>query len=468
MKKKNVILLVDDEEIFLRNIGEVLTGEGYEVLKASECNEALSIIKDKNPDIMLLDECLPGTDGLDILKQAKQINPEIMVVMISGYGTIDLAVKAVKLGAYDFLKKPIRIEPLKLVVNRALEVKFMRDEIFSLRTSSDGSSFRVEDTMIGKSAEIKKVYDMVYRIAETPNCTVLILGESGTGKELVARAIHAVSTKEKDGKFIDINCAALTESLLEAELFGYESGSFTGASKKGKVGLFEAANGGCIFLDEIGEMALTLQAKLLRVLQEKKIRHVGGLNAIAINTRVIASTNRDLETEVREKRFREDLFYRLNVFPIKIPPLRERKEDIMLLAKHFVKKFNSECGKDVRAISDTAQDLLYQYEWPGNVRELGNVIERAMILSSGDTITEDCLALNQKRDFNKISEDKKSDGNNDNSSLAEMEKRHIISVLEKVNGQRASAARILGINRTTLYNKMKAYDLGNVGNGSEK
>lgn len=461
MKKKNVILLVDDEEIFLRSIGEVLTGEGYEVLKASEPDKAFAIIKERNPDILLLDQCLQNTEGLEILKQVKQTNPEIMVVMISGYGTIDLAVKAVKYGAYDFLKKPVRMEHLKLMVNRALEVKSMRDEIFNLRTLSDGKSLRVEETLIGNSPEIKKVYDLVYRVAETPNCTVLILGESGTGKELVARAIHAISTKESNGKFIDINCAALTESLLESELFGYESGSFTGASKKGKVGLFEAANEGCIFLDEIGEMALTLQAKLLRVLQEKKLRHIGGLTEISINTRVVASTNRDLEEEVKNKTFREDLFYRLNVFPIKIPPLRDRKEDVLLLAKHFIRKFNTECGKNVRAISDEAQSLLYEYGWPGNVRELGNVIERAMILSAGETITVDNLALNSKKIESEIKTD--IDVDTGNLSLAEIEKRHIITVLEKVKGQRAAAARILGINRTTLYNKMRTYDLGSAG-----
>ncbi|MGR3179065.1 MAG: sigma-54-dependent transcriptional regulator [Candidatus Anammoxibacter sp.] len=454
MKKKTLILLVDDEEIFLRNMEEILSAAGYDVLKASSEESALALVREKNPDIMLQDMCLPGTDGIEILKKAKQINPEIIVIMVSGYGTIDLAVKAVKLGAYDFLKKPIRIDPLKLAINRALEVKSMRDEIFNLRTSSNEKSFRVEDTLIGKSAAIKGVYDMVYRVADTPNSTVLILGESGTGKELVARAIHAISTKGKEGKFVDINCAALTESLLESELFGYESGAFTGASKKGKIGLFEAANDGCIFLDEIGEMALSLQAKLLRVLQEKTVRHIGGLNDIPINTRVIASTNRALKEEVANKGFREDLYYRLNVFPITIPPLRERKEDIILLAKHFVKQFNSECGKDVRVISDDAQKMLYEYEWPGNVRELANVIERAMILSNGDTINTDNMALDQK-----ITLDKDSSGETNNCTLAEMERKHIINVLESENGQRASSARILGINRTTLYNKMKEYDL---------
>ena len=454
MKKKNLILLVDDEEIFLRSIEEILSGVGYDVLKASNEESALMVVREKNPDIMLLDMCLPGTDGLEILKKTKQINPEIIVLMVSGYGTIDLAVKAVKLGAYDFLKKPIRAEPLKLAINRALEVKSMRDEIFNLRTSSSEKSFRVEDTLIGKSTAIKGVYDMVYRVAETPNSTVLVLGESGTGKELVARAIHAISTKGKECKFVDINCAALTESLLEAELFGYESGAFTGASKKGKIGLFEAACDGCIFLDEIGEMAISIQAKLLRVLQEKTVRHIGGLNDIAINTRVIASTNRDLRVEVANKGFREDLYYRLNVFPIVIPPLRERKEDIILLAKHFVKKFNSECGKDIRVISDDAQKMLYEYEWPGNVRELANVMERAMILSNGDTINTDSMALDQKIKINKD-----SDEEFDSCTLAEMEKKHIINVLENENGQRVSSARILGINRTTLYNKMKEYGL---------
>lgn len=456
MKKRNVILLVDDEEIFLRNTSEVLSLEGYEVLTATESERALAIIRERNPDIMLLDQCLPGSDGLEILNRARGINPEIMAIMVSGYGTIDLAVKAVKSGAYDFLKKPIRMEQLKLAINRALEVKSMRDEIFNLRTSSDGIKVRIEDRLIGQSKEIKKVYDMVYRVAESPNSTVLILGESGTGKELVARAIHALSTKDKEGKFIDINCAALTESLLEAELFGYESGAFTGASKGGKMGLFEAANAGCIFLDEIGEMPLGLQARLLRVLQERKIRHVGGLKDIVINTRVIASTNRNLEEEVANKRFREDLYYRLNVFPIRMPSLRERRGDILLLARYFIKKLNSECGKNISGISDEAQECLYQYDWPGNVRELKNVIERAMILSSGDVIMPESLALNLK-----IGRDELMDANNniDSSSLADMEKRHIMNILNKVNGQRVTAARLLGINRTTLYNKMRTYGL---------
>lgn len=456
MKKRNIILLVDDEEIFLRNISEVLTLEGYEVLTATESEGALAIVRERNPDIILLDECLPGTDGLEFLNQTRQINPEILAIMVSGYGTIDLAVKAVKSGAYDFLKKPIRIEQLKLVINRALEVRSMRDEIFNLRRSSDGIKVMLEDILIGQSKEIKKVYDMICRVAKSPNSTVLILGESGTGKELAARAIHALSTKDKGGKFVDINCATLTESLLEAELFGYESGAFTGASKSGKMGLFEVANGGTIFLDEIGEMPLGLQARLLRTLQERRIRHVGGLKDIAINTRVIASTNRNLEEEVRNKRFREDLYYRLNVFPIRMPSLRERKGDILFLARYFIKRLNSECGKDIRAVSDQAQELLYLYDWPGNVRELKNVIERAMILSSGDVIMPENLAMDLKRDRDELMD---ANNNMDASSLADMEKRHIVNILNKVNGQRATAARLLGINRTTLYNKMRLYGL---------
>lgn len=468
MKKKGRILLVDDEEIFLRNIEEVLSGEGFDIQKAFDGNGAFSAIREARPDIMLLDMCLPGTDGLEILKYAKEHSPETIVIMISGYGTIDLAVKAVKLGAYDFLKKPVRIEQLKLVINRAVEMKSMRDEIFNLRTSSNGKHFKMEDMMIGKSAPIKEVYDLVYKIARMPCSTVLILGESGTGKELVARAIHAISTKESGGEFVDINCAALTESLLEAELFGYESGAFTGASKKGKIGLFEAAESGCIFLDEIGEMELTLQAKLLRVLQERTVRHIGGLNDIAINTRVIASTNRDLAKEVEERRFRDDLYYRLNVFPITIPPLRERRDDIPLLARHFIKKFNAECGKEVRVLSDEAQELLHNYGWPGNVRELGNIIERAMILSTGDTIDAGDLAIDRKADGGdapvSITAEEGEDGRDValadcTSTLAEMERRHIVGVLEEQGGQRAAAARVLGINRTTLYNKLKAYGL---------
>ena len=454
MKKKNVVLLVDDEEIFLKNISEALKSAGYEVLKANDEKKALSAVREKNPDVMLLDMCLGGADGIDILKEVKRSNPEVIVIMVSGYGTIDLAVKAVKLGAYDFLKKPIRIEPLKLAINRALEVKSMRDEIFNLRTSSRENVFKIEDKLIGKSVAIKNVYDMVFRVASAPNSTVLILGESGTGKEIVARAIHAISTKEKSGRFVDINCAALTESLLETELFGYESGAFTGASKKGKDGLFEIANDGCMFLDEIGEMDMHLQAKLLRVLQEKQIRHIGGLNDIPINTRVIASTNRNLEDEVEKKNFREDLFYRLNVFPIKVPPLRDRKEDIVLLTKHFVKKFNTECSKDIRTVSDEALQMLKDYAWPGNVRELENVVERAMILATGDTITSDELALSGKKVAVNNNGKPKS-----NCTLAEMEKTHILDVLEDQKGQRAASARILGINRTTLYNKMKTYDL---------
>ncbi len=453
MKKKNVVLLVDDEEIFLRNISEALESAGYEVLKANDDKKALSAVHEKNPDVMLLDMCLGGADGIDILKEVKKTNPEVIVIMVSGYGTIDLAVKAVKLGAYDFLKKPIRIEPLKLAINRALEVKSMRDEIFNLRTSSGENGFRIEDKLIGKSPAIKNVYDMIYRVADTPNSTVLILGESGTGKEIVARAIHAISTKENGGRFVDINCAALTESLLESELFGYEGRAFTGASKDGKEGLFETANEGCMFLDEIGEMDMHLQAKLLRVLQEKQIRHIGGLNDIPINTRVIASTNRNLEEEVEKKNFREDLYYRLNVFPIKVPPLRDRQEDIILLTKHFVKKFNSECSKDIRTVSAEAQQMLKNYDWPGNVRELENVVERAMILATGDTITPNELALSSKKAAIN------SNGIEKCSTIAEMEKLHIINVLEEQKGQRASTARILGINRTTLYNKMKAYDL---------
>ena len=344
------------------------------------------------------------------------------------------------------------------MVSKALGTQALRREVLELRLQQQriyGGG--TNGILIGQSEQIKKIYRFIKQVSKSSTSTVLIQGESGTGKELVAMAIHNTSSR-KDYRFMEINCAALTESLLEAELFGYEKGSFTGAAVTGKPGLFEVANKGTVFLDEIGEMSISLQAKLLRALQERRFKRVGGVNDIRVDIRVIASTNRNLEEEVKSGTFRKDLFYRLNVLPIYIPPLKERKADIIILTKHFLQKFNTEFSKNIRNISEQAEKMLLYYGWPGNVRELRNVIERAVLLSSGDTLSpEHIMICQEKKEYTDFTDE--SEPILESRSLASMERILISKVLKETSWRRAEAAKILGINRTTLYNKIKEYGL---------
>jgi DNA-binding NtrC family response regulator len=458
VKPDALILIVDDEETIRSSLKEALSEEGHEVFVAQDCEEAFKKIEDILPDLILVDLRMPGMDGMTMLEKVRAKDPTMLVIVMTGYGTIDSAVEAMKLGAYDYLAKPFKLDHLKLVVEKALGTQALRREVLELRAKQQrdygGES---NGQLVGQSEQIKKIYRFIKQVSKSSTSTVLIHGESGTGKELVAKAIHNTSTR-KEHHFMEINCAALTESLLEAELFGYEKGSFTGAAAAGKPGLFEVANKGTVFLDEIGEMSISLQSKLLRVLQERRFKRVGGVHDIEVDIRVVASTNRNLEEEVEKGTFRKDLFYRLNVLPVYIPPLRERKDDIVVLTKHFIQRFNVEFSKNVRQVSEQTEKMLLDYGWPGNVRELRNVIERAVLLLSGDTITPEHVMICPEKKVYKEGTDG-AEPVLESRSMEEMEKMLICKVLKDTSWRRTEAAKILGINRTTLYNKIKEYGL---------
>jgi len=388
--------------------------------------------------------------GLDLLREIKAHDPNILVILLTGHGSVDTAVSAMKAGAFDYLEKPFKMEHVKVVVDKALSTQSLMREVLRLREKTDVTG---NANIIAVSKEMKKIFEHVKIIAQSPSSTVLIQGESGTGKELIANYIHMMSARNKY-RFMEINCAALTENLLEAELFGYEKGSFTGASTTGKAGLFEATQRGTMFLDEIGEMGLPLQAKLLRVLQERKFKRVGGVDDINVDVRIVASTNRNLEEEVKKGNFRKDLFYRLKVLPVYLCALKERKDDIVPLAKHYIEKFNKEFNKEVNGLTPEIKSILKKYEWPGNVRELKNVIERAVLLSNNSAISAEHLLLGPETEMNDIGQDEEVD-----QSISTVEKQHITEILKETSWRMTKASKILGINRTTLYNKIKHYDI---------
>ncbi|MFQ5962941.1 MAG: sigma-54-dependent transcriptional regulator [Candidatus Scalinduaceae bacterium] len=444
------ILVVDDEETIRFCLKETLEEEGYKVYAEEKAENSLGLIKKVIPDLIILDLKMPGMNGIELLREIKSFDQNILVILLTGHASVDSAVDAMKAGAFDYLEKPFKIEHIKVVVDRALSTQTLMREVVRLRAKSGVTGF---ENIIAVSKEMKKVFEDSEIIAKTPSSTVLIQGESGTGKELIANYIHMMSSRVKH-RFVEINCAALTENLLEAELFGYEKGSFTGASSLGKAGLFEAAQRGSIFLDEIGEMGLPLQAKLLRVLQEKRFKRVGGIDDINIDVRIIASTNRNLEEEVEKGNFRRDLYFRLRVLPIYICPLRERKDDILPLVKYFINKFNKEFNKNVNNISPETEEVLINYGWPGNVRELRNVIERAVLLSNKDTLTAEHVLL-----VNVLGTKRKNEDDDGGCSIAAIERKHIAKVLKETSWRMTKASKILDINRTTLYNKIKQYGI---------
>lgn len=463
MSSKAIILIVDDEETIRLSIKEFLSGLGYDVIAAETSEHALEKINEFLPDLVLLDLRLPNMCGIELLEKVKKRDPNALIIVMTGYGSIDSAVEAMKMGAHDYLEKPFKTEHLKLVVEKALGTQALRREVLELRAQQCSFADEPGAVIIGNSYQMKEIYNLIKQVAKSPSTTVLIQGESGTGKELVARAIHHLSSR-KNGRFVDINCAALTESLLEAELFGYEKGSFTGAITTGKPGLFEVADKGTIFLDEIGEMGITLQAKLLRILQERQFKRVGGINDIKIDVRVIASTNRNLEEEVESDNFRKDLYYRLKVLPIYIPPLRERKDDIMLLVKHFVHKYNNEFNKNIHQIPPETEKMLLEYKWPGNIRELKNVIERAVLITGNGILHPELgVTIDLRKGCAENTNGMNTNVENNEAinirSLANIERQHIQKVLNETSWRRTEAAKILGINRTTLYNKIKEYGL---------
>ncbi|MBW1909227.1 MAG: sigma-54-dependent Fis family transcriptional regulator [Deltaproteobacteria bacterium] len=440
------ILFVDDEREILSVVENFLSPQGYRLTVVDNGLKALELIKEKNFDIVFTDLNMPEFSGLELLTAIKEYRPETEVIIVTGYGTIESAIKAVKFGSYDYLLKPIKLERIKILIDRIIEKKKLQNEnIFLKKRLKERYKY---DELIGISPKMQEIYEIIDRISLS-SPIVLIQGESGTGKELVARVIHKNSDR-KDKPFIPVNCGAMVEGLLESELFGYVKGAFTGAFSD-KIGLFEAAQGGTIFLDEIAEITPALQVKLLRVLQERKIRPVGDTRESDIDVRVITATNRDVEEAVKSGALRKDLFYRVNVVSIKLPLLVERKEDIPLLINHFLSKFSAMSKRRVVGVSPDAMDILLNYHWPGNVRQLENMIERAFALGIDETIQLGDLPP-EIRGSKETSETKKPV-----YALRENEIVLIKRALRETNGNKAEASKLLGINITTLYRKIERY-----------
>jgi two-component system response regulator PilR (NtrC family) len=442
------ILVVDDDQ-GMRELLEIMLGrEGYRVAVAVNAEKAWERCRKEKFDLVITDLKMPGADGIEFIKGMKDISPETLVILITAYASGETALRAMKEGAYDYVEKGFDIEEIKVTIRNALAKKGIRkDDALFIKGVQDAQRF---GKIIGKSKEMLKVYSVIKKVAKT-NANVLILGDSGTGKELVAASIHANSVR-KSMPFVVINCGGITESLLESELFGYKKGSFTGAYLD-KPGLFEIAQGGSIFLDEIAELPPTLQVKLLRVVQEKTFRRIGDDKDIKVDMRIISATNKNLEKNVKEGAFREDLYYRLNVIPIRIPPLRERKEDIPLLAQHFIEKYSREFGKEINTISSYALELLSEYQFPGNIRELENIIERSIVLEQSNIILPENLVLTGSigtADYIGDDLDIPSDGIDLNDEVAKLERRLIEKALEKAGGSKTKTAELLHVSSDSL------------------
>jgi len=451
MEQQFKILVVDDEKLTLKNLKYILTKEGYEVKAVDNGMSALNLLKNEEFDLVITDLKMDMVSGLDILEKCKEWYPDTEVIMITAYGSIDSAIQAMKLGAYHYITKPFRLDELKILVKEALEKVRIKKENKRLKEELE----RLKGTVvhiITQNPEMKKILELAEKVAPT-DCPVLILGETGTGKELLARYIHQHS-RRKDKVFLAINCGAFTEELLANELFGHEKGAYTGAVST-KKGLLEVASGGTLFLDEITEMSPTMQVKFLRVLQEKEFIRLGGTEPIKVDVRIIAATNRDIKKEIEKGRFREDLYYRLNVISFNLPPLCQRKEDIPLLCYYFLNKYAKEMNKEVKEISEEAMELLLSYDYPGNVRELENIIARAVALTNSSKIELSHLPEDLKK-FKIFTFRKK---NFPLPTLEEQEKEYIKMVLKEVGGNKTLAAQILGIDRATLWRKLKKYSL---------
>ncbi len=434
------LLIVDDELIVRDSLGKWFREEGFEVTTAESASEALRQMADHHFDLALVDIKMPGTDGVELQRRMREIDSGLIVIIMTGYASVETAVAALKNGAYDYVSKPFDPDDIAHTVRNALAFKRAEQENIRLRETVVAATAPKE--LVGQSDAMRHVLEATETVGPTET-TVLITGESGTGKELVARAVHAVS-RRKFNPLVAIHCGALTETLLESELFGHEKGAFTGAQYR-KKGSFEVAEGGTVFLDEIGDISLKTQTDLLRVLQEREITRVGGTRPIHVDFRCIAATNRDLLALIEGGTFRRDLYYRLNVFPIHIPPLRERREDIPLLVDDFVRRFSASMNKRVVRVSPQAMSLLSRHDWPGNVRELENAVERAMVVSQGLELLEQDFSL------------KLPSAEHPARTLEDMERAHILSVLEECDGNQTLAAKILDIDRVTLHNKLKKY-----------
>ena len=442
------LLIVDDETDSRDALAELADRWGYEVQTASDGTEALRRAIEWHPDVILTDLVMPNMDGLWLLRALRAELPDCPVVLLTGRGTVQTAVQAIKEGAYDFIEKPLEISRLRVVLDRALEKKETMREVQLLRRRL--AALAPGTDMIGSGPAMQRVFELVKKVAPA-NASVVIAGESGTGKEVVARAIHSLSQR-KDKPFVALNCGAIPPTLIESELFGYERGAFTGADQR-RLGNFELAHGGTLFLDEVGELPIEMQGKFLRVLEERKVRRLGGKSEVEVDVRVLCATNRDLKEEIKRGRFREDLYFRLHVFTIQLPALKERREDVPLLVQHFIEKFNGETGKHVQGMTPGAMNVLQGYAWPGNIRELRNTVERAMILTDGDVIDEEHLPPDMRPTRPEAAVLRVPLG----IQLREVEKEYILSSLQKNGGNKARTAEILGISEKTLYNKLNRY-----------
>ncbi|HZH49860.1 MAG TPA: sigma-54 dependent transcriptional regulator [Nitrospira sp.] len=447
IEERGAILVIDDDADMREMIHDMLKDRGHQVTTAGSGQEALKLLGEGDYAVVLSDLRMKGMQGIELLTEIKKTFPDISVILMTAFGSVETAVEAMKHGASDYLTKPVKKDELIRVVERVLREAALRREVSRLRKEVHKEySFH---HILGKSKAMQAVFDLIKRVADSPT-NLLITGESGTGKELVAKAIHYNSDR-KDAPFVPVNCAAIPEQLLESELFGHMRGSFTDA-RFDKRGLFEEAQSGTLFLDEISELPIMLQAKLLRAIQEKEIRRVGATKPIAVDVRIIAATNLTLAEEVKAKRFRDDLYYRLNVIELKLPPLRDRREDILLLVEGFLKKCGEARGKEVKGVSEAALAMLIDYTWPGNVRELENVIERAVTLSRGEKVTPDDLppAVQGARGDRRVLDEAAEK----TLPLHEIEKEYIKKILEKTGGNKYQAAQALGIDRKTLYRKL--------------
>jgi two-component system, NtrC family, nitrogen regulation response regulator NtrX len=442
------ILVVDDEESICKSLKAILSEEGYQVLVTGSGEDAVKIVEEEMPQLVLLDIWLPGIDGLETLKALKKISPQALVIIMSGHGTIETAVKATKLGAFDFIEKPLSLDKIIILVNNAISLGRLQEENVLLKQKV---SHQYELT--GSSPVITELKEMISIVAPT-NAWILIMGENGTGKELVARSIHHLSLRShKD--IVEVNCAAIPEELIESELFGHEKGAFTGATEK-KRGKFDLAHEGTIFLDEVADMSLKAQAKILRILQEKKFERVGGNKLIDMDVRVLAATNKDLEEEMKAGRFRQDLYYRLHVIPLCVPPLRERKEDIKPLVERFLLDFTIKEGLEPKVLTDDALAMLMKHDWPGNVRELKNIIERMIILTSSDEITDkDIPPLNIKEESEVAFGAPSVTGDSLKDAKMDFERQFILKKLEENEGNISKTAEAIGLERSHLHKKLK-------------
>ena len=447
------ILIIDDEPLMRMSISDALKDDGYEVLEAGLGKEGITLFRDNSFDVVITDLRLPDLNGLEVLKACKRYSPDTMVILITAHGSVDTAVEAMKFGAYDYITKPFSMEELLLMVKRLMKMRALEQENELLKEQV-GCKYQFSG-IVARSEAMSAVLEKVKTVSQTDS-TVLIMGESGTGKELIANAIHCNSPR-KNEPMIKLSCAALPETLLEAELFGYEKGAFTGAVKQ-KKGRFELADKGTLFLDEIGEMSPATQVKLLRVLQEKTFDRLGGTGTLSVDARIICATQRDLKKEVKLGSFREDLYYRLNVVPIVLPPLRDRRGDVMLLANHFLKIFSAQHNKTIKGFSMEAMEMVLKYPFPGNVRELENAVERAVVMGKGEEVqswdlpeeinSEALKAINEIENYENLSK-----------AIKDFERQYIIKVLDETKGNRSLAAKLLGVSRKTLWEKCKVLEI---------